>query len=104
VDSDGVIYVCWSPGLRIELEDARAAIEAVDKLSHGSRRPMFIDMTGRHSLSRQARIAFAAPAAASRIALRGSSPVDRMIVNFCLQRNPTPCPTRFFTSTKKALA
>lgn len=101
---DGVVYLRWLPGMRIELEDARAAIAGVDELCQGQRPPLLVNMTGTSSLSRQARIEFAAPNAASRIALLGSSPVDRMIVNFCLRRNPAPCPTRFFTSSKEALA
>ena len=100
---DGVVRLRWRPRVRVELEDAQAAIAAVDELCQGRRRPLLIDMTGTLSLSRQARIEFAAPNAASRIALLGSSPVDRMIVNFCLRVNPAPCPTRFFTSATEAL-
>jgi hypothetical protein len=40
---------------------------------------------------------------ASRIALLGSSPVDRIIANFTIERQTLPCPTRFFTSRDEAL-
>ena len=101
---DGVMHLRWFPGVRIEVEDAQAAIAAVQQLSQGHPRPLLIDMTGTSFLTRQARYAFADANTAARIALLGSSPVDRMIVNFCLRRNPAPCPTRFFTSSTEAMA
>jgi hypothetical protein len=60
--------------------------------------------TGKEYVSRQARIVFAAPCAASRIALLGAGPVERMIVDFQLGRQAPPCPTRFFTSKVQAMA
>ena len=47
---------------------------------------------------------FGEPSAASRIALLGRSPVDRVIANFTLGVSRVPCPTRFFTDRDRAVA
>ena len=47
---------------------------------------------------------FSIPCAANRIALLGSSPVDRVIANFFLGVHIPPCPTRFFTSRTESLS
>ncbi len=54
------------------------------------------------AVSRGARAVFGRPCQASRIALLGASPVDRVIANFILGVSALPCPTRFFTSATEA--
>lgn len=101
--ADDVIHLVWKPSVRIEAADARAAMAAVNETAEGSEYPMLVDMATTASVSRQARAVFSIPCAASRIALLGSSPVDRVLANFFLGVHIPPCPTRFFTSRTEAM-
>jgi hypothetical protein len=98
------IHLVWNRSVRIEAEDALSAMDAVNVVGDGSEYPMLVDMATTESVSRQARAVFSIPCAASRIALLGSSPVDRVLANFFLSLHVPPCPTRFFTSRDDALA
>lgn len=100
---DGVLYLRWTRGIDIGEQDALSARQAVQDLCQSQRRPMLIDMVGTASLSRSARAVFTLPNAATRIALLGSSPVDRVIANYFLRREILPCPTRYFTSFNDAM-
>lgn len=100
---DGLLHLQWEPGSRIEEEDAKAAMIAVDSICEDHRHPMLVDMEATASVSRAARTLFTRPSAVSRIALLGSSPVDRVIANFFLGLHTPPCPTRFFTSRADAM-
>ncbi|TLM83673.1 STAS/SEC14 domain-containing protein [Pseudarthrobacter sp. NamE2] len=101
--SDGVIHLLWNPKVRIEAADARAAMATVNAVAAGVEYPMLVDMTTTESLSRQARSVFTIRCAASRIALLGRSPVDRIIANWSLGVQTLPCPTRFFNSKTEAV-
>jgi hypothetical protein len=101
---DGVIHLVWKPKVRIEAADAHAAMAAVNEVGKGSEYPMLVDMARTESVHRDARAVFSIPCAASRIALLGSSPVDRVLANFFLGVHIPPCPTRFFTSRSEAMS
>lgn len=98
------IHLVWNRSVRIEEVDAHEAMAAVNVVADGSEYPMLVDMATTESVSRQARAVFSIPCAASRIALLGSSPVDRVLANFFLSLHVPPCPTRFFTSRDDAMA
>lgn len=100
---DDVIRLKWTEGIVITEEAARLAAVFVNRISADRRRPMIVDMALTASVTRQARTVFLEPGAASRIALLGRSPVDRVIANFVLGVSNLPCPTRFFTSEAAAL-
>ena len=102
--SDGIIHLIWEPRVRIELQDARAAMAAVNQIAGDSTYPMLVDMATTEKVSRGARAVFGRPCQASRIALLGSSPVDKVMANFALGVSRLPCPTRFFTSRTEAMA
>lgn len=104
LESDGIIHLIWNPRVHIEVEDAQAAMDAVNTVASGSEYPMLVDMATTEAVSREARSIFSIPCAASRIALLGSSPVDRVLANFFLNVHIPPCPTRFFTSREAAIA
>ena len=95
---DGVIHLVWEPRVRIEKEDAQAAMAAVNRIAGEGTYPMLVDMATTENVSIQARSVFSIPCAANRIALLGASPVDRILANFFLGVHVQPCPTRFFTS------
>lgn len=100
---DGVLYLQWFRGAVIDEKDALAAMAAVSRLCQGRGRPMLVGMAGTAWLSCKARKVFARPGPVTRIALVGSSPVDRVIVNYFLARSTPPCPTRHFTSHEAAM-
>lgn len=100
---DGIIHLVWKARVHIEAVDAHAAMAAVNTVGDGSEYPMLVDMATTESVHRQARAVFSIPCAASRIALLGTSPVDRVLANFFLGVHIPPCPTRFFTSRNDAM-
>lgn len=104
IGADGIIYLMWNPGIVLDGDDAHAAMAKVNEVADGAEYPMLVDMENTQSVTPQARSVFAEPCAASRIALLGSSPIDRVIANFTMGLHTLPCPTRFFTSRDEATA
>ncbi|ADX74346.1 hypothetical protein Asphe3_32380 [Pseudarthrobacter phenanthrenivorans Sphe3] len=100
---DGIVHLIWEPNVRIEQQDARAAMAAVNRIAGDSTYPMLVDMATTEAVTREARSVFSIPCAANRIALLGASPVDRIIANFFLGVHIPPCPTRFFTSRTESM-
>lgn len=103
VENHEIIHLLWKPNVRIEAAEATAAMAAINTLAQDSEYPLLVDMTTTESLSRQARSVFTIRCAASRIALLGTSPVDRMLANWSLGVQNLPCATRFFTSRTEAI-
>lgn len=104
LDSGGLLRLTWAPGASITEADAQAAMAEVNAVSGTSRHPLLVDMATPADVSRGARTVFGRPCQASRIALLGSSHVDRVLANFVLGIHKRPCPTKFFTSEPDALA
>ncbi len=104
IDLRGFVRLSWDQDLRITGDMARVAMALVDAANAGRERPLLVDMTGTAALTRDARMTFSRRCSASRIALLGSSPVDRVIANFALGVSAVPVPTRFFTSELLAVA
>lgn len=104
LDGHGVIQLTWPRGVSISEADAEAAMRGVNELCGAGRHPMLVDMASTAQVSRGARAVFGRPCQASRIALLGASPVDKVLANFILGINKLPCPTRFFTSRDEAMA
>jgi hypothetical protein len=102
LDAEGLLRLTWARDASITEADAEAAMAQVNALCGGSRHPMLVDMATTAEVSRGARAVFGRPCQASRIALLGASPVDRVIANFILGINKLPCPTRFFTNKAEA--
>ena len=101
--SGGVLYVRWKPGAYIGVDVARAGIAAISTLGQGARLPMLVEIQGvTHSAA--ARKVFPDSSSVSRMALLGSSPVDRVVAMFRLPLLPAGFPIRYFTSEDKALA
>jgi hypothetical protein len=103
LDAHGLLRLTWARDASITEADAEAAMAQVNALCGDSRRPMLVDMATTSDVSRGARTVWGRPCQASRIALLGASPVDRVIANFFLGLNKLPCPTKFFTSEAEAL-
>jgi hypothetical protein len=102
VEMSGVVRLTWTTGTQITEQLARDATDRVNDINMGRACPLLVDMRGVLGLNREARLAFAADASATRIALLGQSVVDRVLGNFGLGLNTVP--TRYFTSESAALA
>jgi len=106
IDDEGLLILVWPRGVTITGPAARHAMDEVNRICGDTRRPMLVDMATTKSVAREARSTFGERCAASRIAMLGRSPVDRVIANFALGRiSPRPpCPTKFFTDRDQAFA
>lgn len=100
---NGVVSLTWQREASLEASDVKAAMASLDDLCQGRPRPLLVDMGGTISVSHAARAAFSVPSSASRIALLGSTPVDRVIANF-RRADSFPCPTLFFTDRAEAIS
>lgn len=104
LEADGILLLMWNRSTRIDAENARAALGAANSAAGGKTYLLLVEIAEACFLTHEARTVFAQPCAASRIALLGAGPVDRMLVAFQLKTGSTPCPTRFFSSKEEALA
>ena len=104
--ASGIVRLTWRSGLCITDQLAVQAMAAVDALNGDHHRPLLVVMAGTETPTREARQRFGRPCSASRIALLGFSPVDRVHASFPPElANPGfPAPTRFFTSEQAARA
>lgn len=100
----GVVLLRWSPGVHITGPLAAEAMAAVDRLNDDHKRPLLVDMTGTANLARAARATFQSECQVSRMAIVGSSPVDKVIANFGLRVSTISIPSRYFNSVPAGLA
>ncbi|MDQ0636316.1 hypothetical protein QFZ40_004225 [Arthrobacter pascens] len=99
---DGVIHLKWQPGVSLGAADVFNAMASVNDICAGLPHPLLVEMSDTETVSHSARAAFSTPCDASRIALLGSNPVDRVIANF-RGTETYPCPTRFFLDRTEAI-
>jgi hypothetical protein len=97
----GIIESIRRPGSVVDVDDARAAILAAERISGGAPMPMLVEMTD-VEISAAARYAFAQTKGVSAIAVLGSSVVDRVVA--AAMRRHTLYPHEFFTSRDDAPA
>ncbi|MCB5275288.1 hypothetical protein BJG92_02836 [Arthrobacter sp. SO5] len=97
----GIIQSTWRPGSFVDVDDARDAILAAERIGGGTPMPMLSEMTD-VEISAAARHAFAQTTGVSAIAVLGSSAVDRVLA--AAMSRYTRYPHRFFTSRDDALA
>lgn len=101
---DGILYLRWNKGVVIGQNDAVAAVDALRSLGNGGKHPMLAQMGGLAWIGCKAQDIFAVSPPVTRVALLGSSPVDKMVVSFFIGRHRPPYPTQYFTSSDEALA
>jgi hypothetical protein len=101
---NGILHLRWDTACTITAGDAHAVLHLTDTLVGTESHPLLVDMETTKTVTREARQIFVAPSTNSRVALLGSSPVDRMIANFFFGFNRPPIPTQFFTSREQAVA
>ena len=96
----GIIESVWRPGSFVDVDDARAAMLAVERISGGTPMPMLSEMTD-VEISAAARYEFAQTTGVLAIAVLGSSAVDRVIA--AAMSRHTHYPHAFFTSRNAAM-
>lgn len=104
LDEHGVLQLKWPRNAIIQVSDAESAMQMVNDLCGQSERPLLVDMATTLQVSRGARTVFGRACQASRVALLGASPVDKVVANFVLAMNETTRPKRYFTSRTEAMA
>ena len=93
----------WIGGPRLDAEVATAAATAIEETNAGVARPLLVEMGGQSELTRDARLIFMQCPTMLRIALLGTSAVDRVVANFSLGVGVSK-PTAFFTERDDAMA
>ena len=96
----GIIESVWRPGSLVDVEDARDAMLAVERISGGTPMPMLSEMTD-VEITAAARYEFARTTGVLAIAVLGSNAVDRVIA--AAMSRHTHYPHEFFTSRSAAL-
>ncbi len=96
----GIIESVWRPGSFVDVDDAKNAMLAVERLSGGVPMPMLSEMTD-VEISAAARYEFAQTTGVLAIAVLGSSAVDRVIA--AAMSRHTRYPHQFFTSRLAAI-
>jgi hypothetical protein len=92
--------------VEVTLENVTEVSRHLKKLSKGKKVPVFTDMRGLKSMTREARLFLSGEDAAqvtSAAALLIGSPLSKVIGNFFMGINKPPYPTKLFTSEEKAL-
>jgi hypothetical protein len=100
----GYFSVRWFPGSTIGEQNAKDALAAVASLGGDQKISMLIDITGIAGLNREARAVFARHRAARKVALLGTSPVDRLIAGYFAALDPRLVATPYFTNRNDAEA
>ncbi len=103
---DGIIRVVTLPDVEVTLENITEINRNIKKLIMGKKVPVFTDIRGVKSITREARLFASGEDSAqvsSAAALLIGSPVSKVIGNFFLGINKPPYPAKLFSSEKKAL-
>ncbi|MCU1512609.1 MAG: hypothetical protein JWO34_2449 [Arthrobacter sp.] len=98
--SAGILESVWRPGSVVDVDDAREAMLAVERISGGTPMPMLSEMTD-VEFSAAARYEFAQSKDVLAIAVLGSSAVDRVMAAGTSRH--TKYPQEFFTSRDAAI-
>jgi hypothetical protein len=100
----GILYSVFAEGLHIDIEIARKCVEARITFSRGISYPVFIDMKGIRSVTKEARDYLADEG--SRLIKGGALLVDsaltKMLGNIFLQINKPQVPLKLFTDKDEA--
>lgn len=99
----GVIHLSWDCGLVVTGDAARQVMARVNALCYARRKPLLVTSVWMEALSHAARNVFAGNWPLTRIAVMGTSPVDKVIFVFYAARHRPVCPTQFFTSEADAM-
>ncbi|WP_411374156.1 STAS/SEC14 domain-containing protein [Arthrobacter sp. MPF02] len=101
--SAGIYRLCWNKGVTVESEDTDRLVAALDALGDGKALPLLIQVGG-VTFTHASRKVSPPASHVSRIALLGSSPVDQVVALFLFRFYKLPCPIKYFTSLRPAMA
>ena len=102
---DGIVQMAWLNRAASDLEDATAAISAMNELTGGRRSPLLVDLHDGGQQTRPARLEFARrDDLVSAVALIVSTPLGRIMGNFYIRVSRPPYPVRLFDDEASALA
>jgi len=102
-DERGIVWITWPRGIHITGPMAEEAMDRLDAYTGGRKLPTVVEMVGVAGLTRDARQVFTGECTASRMALLGGSPVERVIANFALAASRYETPMRFFATEDAAV-
>lgn len=102
--SGGLVYLRWASGAFVVESDAYAVMTKASALCPDRPRPMLVTMNCMKGVEHNARNVFAQAWPFTRIAVVGTSAVDRVIADLYLARHSPACPTKFFTTALDAMA
>ena len=103
--SDGILCARYAANLHVSIEVAKTVVEARIFYSKGQSYPLWVDMKGIKSMTREARAYLASVGATlvTAAALITGSSVNRTLGNIFLKIDKPPVPLRLFTDEKKAM-
>jgi hypothetical protein len=102
---DGTVQMVWTTKDASDLEDAIAAISAMNELTGGRRSSLLVDLHDSGQQTRPARLEFARrDDLVSALAVIAGTPLSRIIGNFFLSVNKPLYPARLFDNEASALA
>jgi hypothetical protein len=102
-DQRGVVWVSWPRGIHITGAAAREAMDRLGAYNGGRKQPTVVEIVGVAGVTRDARLVFTGDCAATRLALLGDKPVERVLANFALSVSRHAVPIRFFTAEEAAV-
>jgi len=106
LDERGFVVARVDDGASMELDDARAALDATFQVAGGVRRPVLVDFRGIRAESKAAREYFVSDEAVERysaVAILIASPVSRVIGSFFMRLSRHRVPTRLCSSEADAI-
>lgn len=106
LDPRGFVRATVDLDAHMDTEDAEEALALTFEVAGRQRRPVLVDLRGIRSQSRGARLYFASPAVAERLAAVGlliASPVSKVLGNFFLRLQKQPVPTELFHDEEAAV-
>jgi hypothetical protein len=92
----------WVNNPQIDADVAAAAATLIEEANGGVDRPLLVEMAAQNGLTREARMIFLEARTMLRIALLGTSAVDRVVANFSLGVGVSR-PVAFFTDREDAM-
>ena len=101
---EGHLVLVLPPGEVVTGAMAKAAAAAIARLAGARKVPLLLVLSGVEAVTRSARTIFSAAETLTAVAVLGVTPVDRVIANFRLGGMSEPCPTRYFSTEREALA
>jgi hypothetical protein len=102
-DERGVVWITWPAGITITGDMAQDGMDQLGVFNGGQKQPVIVEMVGVVGLTREGRKVFTGDCAASRMALLGNKPVERVLANFALAVGRHTVPIRFFTAEEAAV-